>query len=109
MTVGEFKRVVPDGVLIEKNPTSTLDYVIDLSLEMAASGDTLATVTWDVPAGLTSVLTSKTDTQAVIWLTGGTYSSSVTTQYVVTCTYTTTAGRGDSRQFTVLMRPVYEF
>lgn len=109
MTIGAFRRVVPDGVLIEKNPTSTLDYVLDFESTLAASGDTLSTVSWEVPFGLTVALTSNTATKAVIWLSGGVYSPEVTTQYVVTCTYTTTAGRADARQFSVLMRPVSEF
>lgn len=74
-----------------KDPQSTLDYAIDWSLWLGI--DTIASVSWTVPAGLTQTAATNTTTSATIWLAGGT----VGTRYPVVCRVTTAAGRIDDR------------
>lgn len=74
-----------------KDPNDVLDYRIDASTWLAGHDpdDTISTVTWTVPAGLTLVAQSNTTTTATIWLSGGT----VGTQYEVLCRIVTAGGR----------------
>lgn len=73
---------------IRKDPDA-LDYVtIDWSRELDTS-ETIATVAWDVPAGLTNASGSETVTTATINLTGGTDGE----VYEVGCRITTSVGR----------------
>lgn len=74
-----------------KDPNATLDYGINWAEWLGA--DTIATVAWTVPAGLTQTAATNTTTSATIWLSGGT----VGTRYAVACRITTTAGRIDDR------------
>jgi hypothetical protein len=74
-----------------KDPQATLDYRFDWSAWLDV--DTIVSVTWTVPAGITQTATSNTTTTATIWLSGGT----VGTRYSVVCRVTTTAGRIDER------------
>ncbi len=78
-----------------KDPDSILDYTIDFSLWL--NGDTLSTATWTVQAGLTNVLSTKTNTAALIWLSGG----SLATTYSVSVRIVTVGGRTDDRTFSV--------
>jgi hypothetical protein len=79
-----------------KDPHATLDYTVDWS-DWLAAGETLASVTWTVPAGLTQADAAQTATQAQIWLTGGTAGAS----YTVACRVTTSAGRIDERSMLI--------
>ena len=74
-----------------KDANATLDYRVDWSAWLDT--DTIATVAWTVPAGLTQTATTNTTTTATIWLAGGT----VGTRYAVVCRITTAAGRIDDR------------
>lgn len=74
-----------------KDPNATLDYRINWAEWLDT--DTIATVAWTVPAGLTQTAATNTTTSATIWLSGGT----VGTRYAVACRITTTAGRIDDR------------
>lgn len=75
-----------------KDPNATLDYTVDWADWMPA-GDSITTVTWVVPAGLTKTTQTNTATAATAWLSGGT----VGTRYVVVCRITTVDGRIDDR------------
>lgn len=94
-----------------KDPGSTLDYTVDWT-DWLESGETIDSVTWDVPAGLTQA-TAPTgwsepdpDHKRTVWLSGGTAG----TDYSVGCQITTTAAsitgayRVDERSVTVRVR-----
>ena len=78
-----------------KDPNSTLDYRINWSDWLGV--DTIATVAWTVPSGITQTSTTNTTTSATIWLSGGT----VGTRYNVVCRITTAGGRIDDRTITI--------
>jgi hypothetical protein len=77
---------------IEKSPYATLSYSVDWTAWLSA-GDTIDTVTWTVPAGLTNVQESNTATKASIKLSGGTAGQ----QYDVRCQIETVGGLIDAR------------
>lgn len=85
----------------QKAPDEVLDYAI-LWADWLASGETISSATWTVPAGLTQpfdpVLSGST---ATVWIGGGT----LMTDYTVTCHITTSVGRQASRYFTMKVRP----
>lgn len=82
-----------------KDPDGVLDYAIDLAdggpNDGSASdtgwlqGDTIASVSWTVPAGITKDSNTNTTTKATIWLSGGTAG----TDYLVTARFVTDSGR----------------
>lgn len=74
-----------------KDPADVLDYSIDWhdQLTLPAAPDSIASVVWVVPAGLTAGIQIHALGVATIWLSGGTAG----VEYVVTCRITTTAGR----------------
>lgn len=74
-----------------KDPADHLDFSIDWSDQLAigAAPDTISTVVWTVPAGLTAGVQSHAAGVATTWLSGG----AAGTEYVVTCRITTAAGR----------------
>lgn len=53
-----------------KPPGSSNDYTIDWS-EWLNTGDIISSSSWTVPAGLTAVASSFTDTETVIRVSGG--------------------------------------
>lgn len=75
-----------------KDPDANLDYVWNWAAWLA-DAETIDTVTWIVPDGITEGDTTKTDTTATIWLSGGTLGQS----YEITCRITTNQGRIDDR------------
>lgn len=79
-----------------KDPNATLDYGFDWS-EWLATGDTISSSDWTVPAGLTEVSASNTTTTATVFLSGGTAGSS----YDVVNRITTANGRTDDRTITI--------
>lgn len=81
-----------------KDPQSVLDYQIDWSKWLR--GDTIASSTWTVRAGITKTDEDFTDTTATIWLSGGTVGMS----YLLTNTITTVGGRTDERSIQVIVR-----
>lgn len=85
-----------------KDPNAKLPFAVDWSQWLTAEGDTAATATWIVPAGLTQDTPgpSLTGGTATIWLSGGT----VDTDYKVTCRLTTTGGRIDDRTIRISVR-----
>ncbi len=74
-----------------KDPNAVLDYKVDWATWL--STDTIATVAWTVPTGITQTSTSNTTTTATIWLSGGTAG----TTYEIVCRITTAGGRTDDR------------
>jgi hypothetical protein len=95
--------------LVTQDPGERLDYTIDWSAPKSrdnpegpwlVDGDTIATSTFDVPAGLTQDGESHDDTTATIWLMGGT----VGERYAVTNHVVTTAGREGEWTFWVDIR-----
>jgi hypothetical protein len=88
-------NVVPSKT---KDPDATLDYPIDWSKWLDTT-DTIQSVTWVVPTGITQTAQSNTNTAAVIWLAGGT----VGRKYRITCRITTSAGRTEDFSFDVVI------
>jgi fructosamine-3-kinase len=86
--------------LAEKDPDATLEFGRDWSTWLAASGDTIVTSIWLVPAGLTVVDESNTATVALVWLSGGTAGQS----YVITNRITTAQNRTDDRSIQIVVR-----
>ena len=70
-----------------KDPNEVLDYSVNWSGLLA--GDTIATSTWTVPVGVTGGAMAFTDTETLIWLSGGTEGES----YDLLNRITTAAGR----------------
>jgi hypothetical protein len=82
--------------IYSKGAGATLDYQIDWATWLGA--DTISLSIWAVaPAGLTLFNPSNTTTKATIWAGGGT----VGTDYVVTNTITTAAGRIETRDILI--------
>jgi hypothetical protein len=81
-----------------KDPDAKLDYKIDWSDWL--DGDTISASTWTVPAGLTKVSDTFSNTTATIWLSGGTAGL----HYEVTNRITTGAGRIDDRTLSFRIR-----
>ena len=79
-----------------KSPAAELDYTVDWS-DWLPDGDTISSVVWVVPAGLTQESASNSTTGATVWLSGGTLGA----VYTVTCKITTVGGRIDTRSFRV--------
>ena len=78
-----------------KDPDAVLDYTWDWS-DWLPSGDTIASYTFTVPAGITKDSDSNTTTAVTAWMSGGTAGLS----YDVVCHIVTTAGREDDRTIT---------
>ena len=70
-----------------KDPNEVLDYEIDWSARLG--GDTISSVTWTVPGGITKNSDTVSGDIAVIWLSGGTAGTS----YDIGCRVVTTGGR----------------
>lgn len=88
------------GYWITKDPQATLDYTLDWTIGGWLGTDTIASVLWTVPSGITQAAASNTTTSATIWLSGGTLLAS----YTITCRITTAAGRTDERSFRVIIK-----
>jgi len=82
-----------------KDPDAKLDYTVDWS-EWLATGETLSTSTFTVPAGITKVSESNTATTATVRLSGGTAS----TNYDVINAVTTSSGNEDHRTIRITVR-----
>jgi len=82
--VGDCEWLAPDFV---KDPDSTEDYPFNWAPEL--DGDTISTVSWSLPDGLTQVSTSNTTTVATIFVSGGSEGQF----YRIRCRITTAGGR----------------
>jgi hypothetical protein len=85
------------GSYIYKDPVAVLDYLVDWTAWLA--GDTIATSSFVVDAGLTKQSQTNTPSTATVWLAGGTIGQS----YNVTNTITTAGGRTEDRQFRAVL------
>lgn len=96
------------GAWIQKDPDAVVDYHVAWADWLA--GDTIASVVWTVPAGLTKGteavnsgpltldgVSQPANTVATVWLSGGTAG----TEYPIGCRITTAGGRTDERSFRV--------
>lgn len=84
-----------------KDPDATLDYTVDWTSWMA-SGDSIASVAWTIPSGLTQVSSSNTNTTATVWLSGGTVGQSYSVKAKITTS--SVIPRIDERTFTIIVR-----
>lgn len=84
--------------VFSKDPSARKDYIVDW--EDWLNGDTISSVAWTVPSGLTTYSTSNTTLIATIWLSGGTHG----TDYTVTCQITTAGNRIDQKSFKIQCR-----
>ena len=82
-----------------KDPDAVLDYEWDWSAWLA-EGETISSVVWVVPAGITKDSDTNTTNTATIWLSGGTLDAS----YKITCRITTNQGRTDDRTRTIIVQ-----
>lgn len=83
-----------------KDPNANKDYPIDWTDWLAEISDTISSVAWTVPAGITQTNQSNTTTRAVIWLSGGTLG----TTYEIGCRITTAGGRIEDQTILVEIR-----
>lgn len=81
-----------------KDPSARKDYLFNAAPWLG--DDTIASVAWTVPDGLTNYATSNTTTNATIWLTGGTHGE----DYLVTCQITTAGGRIEQQSAKIQVR-----
>jgi len=82
-----------------KDPDAVLDYTVDWS-DWLATSEVISTSAWSVGAGITQDSSVKTDTTAIVWLSGGTAG----TDYQATNRITTDGGRTDDRTITIMVR-----
>lgn len=80
-----------------KDPAATLDYMVDWTDWL--DGDSIASVTWAVPAGLTETDRLNSGQIATIWLSGGAAGE----KHKVACRITTAEGRVDERTLDILV------
>jgi hypothetical protein len=86
----------------DKDPSENLDFSMDWTdqLALTQTPDTIATMTWTVPAGLTAGAQYHADGIATTWLSSGTAG----TDYTLTCRITTAAGRVIERNVRLFVR-----
>ncbi len=87
------------GYWLPVSPGAVLDYSVEW-LDWIGT-DTISSVVWTVPTGITSSAPTNTDSVARVWLSGFVDG----TTYEIKCTVTTTAGRTDSREFRLVCKP----
>lgn len=78
---------------ISKDPDALLDYTFDWTPFLAKISDAIASVTYQLSAGLTQSRVSNTETQARSFVSGGTLGTTGS----ITCRISTVAGRVDER------------
>lgn len=86
----------------DKDPADVLDYSIDWSAQLAlpTEPDTIESVTWTVPSGLTKESQSHAEGIATAWLSGGVSGR----EYLVACRIVTAGGRTLERSARLLVR-----
>ncbi len=83
---------MPVDFVYIKDPGATLDYSFDWT-DWLGTGETIASTSWTVPAGLTKVSETNTAYTSTCRISGGV----VSTNYTVTCQITTSTGEIDRR------------
>jgi hypothetical protein len=84
--------------IAQKDPNEVTDYAIDWGDWL--EGDSIATSTWTVPAGITKDSDAKTASVTTIWLSGGTDND----DYILLNTIATVSGRTEERDILILCR-----
>ncbi len=82
-----------------KDPNAYLPFEISWE-NWLEDGETIATSTWTPTTGITAGASSKTDTAATVWLSGGT----VKTDYECFNTITTSGGRTERAMIKIQVR-----
>jgi hypothetical protein len=82
----------------EIDPDAEEDFEFNLATDL--DGDTIATVAWVLPDGLTEESSSNTDTTATIFVSGAQCGRT----YRITCRYTTAGGRSRDKTIRVIGR-----
>lgn len=88
-----------------KDPESVLDFGLDWAAPESeggpwlATGESISTSEWTVPAGLTANSDEFDSTKTKVWIAGGTAGNS----YVIENKITTTAGRTDERSLLIIV------
>lgn len=82
----------------DKDPADVLDFTMDFAAALGA--DTIATVTWTVPADLSKGAETNSTTAATVWLSAG----AAGTDYSITCRITTAGGRTIERTALLLVK-----
>lgn len=77
----------------KKDPDAVLDYTFDWGPYLTPIADTIASVTWVLPVGLTKISQSNAPLTATAFIGGGTAGESLT----LTCRIVTAGGRTDDR------------
>lgn len=80
-----------------QDPNETLDYEFNFAAELGT--DTISTVDYVLPDGMTEGSSSNTTTTATVFLSGGTAGST----YRVTCRITTAGGRTHDKTIVILV------
>jgi hypothetical protein len=62
----------------KKDPNAVLDYTFDWTAYLTPLADTISTVTWVLPTGLTKVSQSNTTMTATAFISGGTIGETLT-------------------------------
>ena len=81
-----------------KDPDEVLDYEVDWSARLGT--DTISSVTWTVPAGLTKEDEAATGDIVSVWLSGGSEGQS----YNIGCRVVTSGGRTHDETFVLPVR-----
>lgn len=74
-----------------KDPDAELDFGVQWARWL--NGDTIASSTWTIPAGLTKISDDHDGTRAVVWLSGGVVGNT----YLLVNRIVTAGGRTDER------------
>jgi hypothetical protein len=84
---------------IVKDPAENIDYTVNYGpwLQKTTTGDTISSVVWTVPPGITKTGQSNTTTTATVWLSGGQLGK----VYTITCIPTTASNRTQPYSFEV--------
>lgn len=84
-----------------KDPNATIDFTVRWS-SWLASGDTISSSSWVLPAGTTLVKTSESNntTDAIIWLASGTLGEI----YEITNRIVTAGGRKGDQTISILIK-----
>ena len=88
----------------DKDPADVLDYALDFTDFLAQSDpdDTISSVIWTVPAGLTAGVQTVLGALAIAWLSGGTAG----VNYAITCRMVTAGGRTIERNVQLYVREI---
>lgn len=81
-----------------KDPDAELDFEVDWA-DWLATGETISSVAWDVPAGIAHTTDSKSSTAATIWLSSGTPGNT----YSIGCQITTSSTRSPERTIQIVV------